>query len=199
MVLAEFSGLLGMRNTAVVVRRILEKLCDTVPSKSRLCFSQDRMQIPVGSGLGKVVVVEAAGLTALCPEKLRTSNYLSLKYILFFSSAFCESSVYTSNSIANSSVWDLTETASSSYAAMTDATSMAYLPQTVVLCEHRHDAFEDCLASGLSESGLVPKWRPRERGHESEQERLVKEMKKLKTNKLRWAGDPTSCFEEANS
>ncbi|CAA0830582.1 Regulatory-associated protein of TOR 1 [Striga hermonthica] len=75
-----------------------------------------------------------------------------------------ERSVYSSNSIANStSVRDLTETASSSYAAMTTATSMAYLPQTVVLCEHRHEAFEDCTPSGPSDSGLVSKWRPRER------------------------------------
>ena len=57
------------------------------------------------------------------------------------------------------------ETASSSYvggAAMT-TTSMAYLPQTLVLCELRHDAFEGSLPSGPSDSGLVSKWRPRDR------------------------------------
>ncbi|KAK1320310.1 Regulatory-associated protein of TOR 1 [Acorus calamus] len=40
---------------------------------------------------------------------------------------------------------------------------MAYLSQTVVLCEPRHEAFEACLPSGPSESGLVSKWRPKER------------------------------------
>ncbi|GER36546.1 vesicle-associated membrane protein [Striga asiatica] len=39
-VLAEFSAVTG--NTGAVVRRILEKLCDTEPAESRLCFSQDR-------------------------------------------------------------------------------------------------------------------------------------------------------------
>ncbi|KAL3531617.1 hypothetical protein ACH5RR_005138 [Cinchona calisaya] len=57
------------------------------------------------------------------------------------------------------------ETGSSSYggAVMTTTTSMAYLPQTVVLCELRHDAFEGSLPSGPSDSGLVSKWRPRDR------------------------------------
>ncbi|KAK7395010.1 hypothetical protein VNO78_15551 [Psophocarpus tetragonolobus] len=40
------------------------------------------------------------------------------------------------------------------------ATSMAYLPQTVVLCELRHDAFE---AAGPSDSSLVSEWRPKDR------------------------------------
>ncbi|KAK6943403.1 Raptor, N-terminal CASPase-like domain [Dillenia turbinata] len=59
------------------------------------------------------------------------------------------------------------ETASSSYgnAATTSntTTSMAYLPQTQVLCELRHDAFEASTQSGPSDSGLVSKWRPKDR------------------------------------
>lgn len=43
------------------------------------------------------------------------------------------------------------------------ATSMAYLPQTVVLCELRHEAFEACVLSGPSDSGLVSKWRVKDR------------------------------------
>ncbi|XP_010264478.1 PREDICTED: regulatory-associated protein of TOR 1-like isoform X2 [Nelumbo nucifera] len=52
---------------------------------------------------------------------------------------------------------------SSSNAAGMTTTSMAYLPHTVVLCELRHEAFEDCLPSGPSENGLVSKWRPKDR------------------------------------
>ncbi|KAK6943240.1 Raptor, N-terminal CASPase-like domain [Dillenia turbinata] len=59
------------------------------------------------------------------------------------------------------------ETGSSSYgnAATTSntTTSMAYLLQTQVLCELRHDAFEACTQSGPSDSGLVSKWRPKDR------------------------------------
>lgn len=56
------------------------------------------------------------------------------------------------------------DTASSTYggAPMT-TTSMAYLPQTVVLCELRHEAFEGRIPSGPSDSGLVSKWRPKDR------------------------------------
>ncbi|KAM7463906.1 hypothetical protein LguiA_032027 [Lonicera macranthoides] len=58
-------------------------------------------------------------------------------------------------------------TASSSYGgnnnALATVTSMAYLPQTVVLCELRHEAFEACIPSGPSDSGLVSKWRPKDR------------------------------------
>ncbi|KAL3633363.1 Regulatory-associated protein of TOR 1 [Castilleja foliolosa] len=77
-------------------------------------------------------------------------------------------SVHSSNSINNnnsnnSNARDLSEVASSSYTAMTTTTSMAYLPQTVVLCELRHDGFEECVPSGPSDSGLVSKWRPRDR------------------------------------
>ncbi|XP_027349428.1 regulatory-associated protein of TOR 1 isoform X5 [Abrus precatorius] len=43
------------------------------------------------------------------------------------------------------------------------ATSMAYLPQTVVLCELRHEAFEAAVPVGPSDSGLVSKWRPKDR------------------------------------
>ncbi|PRQ42771.1 putative transcription factor WD40-like family [Rosa chinensis] len=57
------------------------------------------------------------------------------------------------------------ETASSSYenATATTTTSMAYLPQTIVLCELRHDAFEARVPTGPSDSGLVSKWRPKDR------------------------------------
>ena len=61
--------------------------------------------------------------------------------------------------------------ASSSSAATTSsyggnaaaATSLAYLPQTVVLCELRHEAFEAAVPAGPSDSGLVSKWRPKDR------------------------------------
>ncbi|KAF3776242.1 Regulatory-associated protein of TOR 1 [Nymphaea thermarum] len=43
------------------------------------------------------------------------------------------------------------------------ATSLAYLPQTVFLCEPRHDLFEACVPSGPAENGLVSKWRPKDR------------------------------------
>ncbi|KAG7576530.1 WD40 repeat [Arabidopsis thaliana x Arabidopsis arenosa] len=43
------------------------------------------------------------------------------------------------------------------------ATSMAYLPQTIVLCELRHDASEASAPLGTSEIALVPKWRLKER------------------------------------
>ncbi|WCJ27948.1 Regulatory-associated protein of TOR 1 [Euphorbia peplus] len=57
------------------------------------------------------------------------------------------------------------ETASSSsYAnAGVTTTSLNYLPQTIVLCEVRHDAFEASVPSGPSDSGLVSKWRPKDR------------------------------------
>ncbi|CAN1277091.1 Regulatory-associated protein of TOR 1 [Linum perenne] len=42
-------------------------------------------------------------------------------------------------------------------------TSMAYLPQTVVLCELRHEAFEVSVPTGPSDSGIVSKWRPKDR------------------------------------
>lgn len=43
------------------------------------------------------------------------------------------------------------------------ARGMAYLPQMVFLCESRHEGFEECAATGPSESGLVSKWRPKDR------------------------------------
>lgn len=57
------------------------------------------------------------------------------------------------------------ETASSSYGNATSiaATSMAYLPQTIVLCDLRHDAFEVFPPAGPSDSGLLSKWRPKDR------------------------------------
>lgn len=75
-----------------------------------------------------------------------------------------ERNVYNSDTVDNSNnARDFTEEASSSYTAMTTTTSMAYLPQTVVLCELRHDGFEDCMPAGPSDSGLVSKWRPKDR------------------------------------
>ncbi|XP_051130261.1 regulatory-associated protein of TOR 1 isoform X2 [Andrographis paniculata] len=75
-----------------------------------------------------------------------------------------ERSVFGGEAVDSSSnARDYTEEASSSYTAMTTTTSMAYLPQTVVLCELRHDGFEDCIPSGPSDSGLVSKWRPKDR------------------------------------
>lgn len=58
------------------------------------------------------------------------------------------------------------EAKSSSYGNGTTeraATSMAYLPQTIVLCELRHDASEASAPLGTSEITLVPKWRLKER------------------------------------
>lgn len=43
------------------------------------------------------------------------------------------------------------------------ATSMAYLPQTIVLCDLRHHAFEVFRPAAPSDSGLVSKWRPKDR------------------------------------
>ncbi|KAL8496338.1 hypothetical protein ACS0TY_020154 [Phlomoides rotata] len=54
-VLAEFSAVTG--NTGAVVRRILEKLTDTDPAESRLCFSQDRYIFHI---------LRSDGLTFLC-------------------------------------------------------------------------------------------------------------------------------------
>ncbi|KAG5243161.1 transducin family protein [Salix suchowensis] len=45
----------------------------------------------------------------------------------------------------------------------TTTNSTAYLPQTVVLCELRHEAFEASVPTGPSDSGLVSKWRPKDR------------------------------------
>jgi len=43
------------------------------------------------------------------------------------------------------------------------ATTMVYLPQTSFFNELRHDAFELELPTGPSDSGLVSKWRPKDR------------------------------------
>ncbi|XP_025648920.1 regulatory-associated protein of TOR 1 isoform X1 [Arachis hypogaea] len=56
-----------------------------------------------------------------------------------------------------------TTSTSASYGGNAAATSLAYLPQTVVLCELRHEAFEAAVPVGPSESGLVSKWRPKDR------------------------------------
>ncbi|CAA3001292.1 regulatory-associated of TOR 1 [Olea europaea subsp. europaea] len=74
-----------------------------------------------------------------------------------------ERSVNSSNSIGNTNARDLSEIASSSYAVMTTTTSMAYLPQNLVLCELRHDGFEESVPSGSSDSVSVSKWRPKDR------------------------------------
>ncbi|XP_047316415.1 regulatory-associated protein of TOR 1 isoform X2 [Impatiens glandulifera] len=47
--------------------------------------------------------------------------------------------------------------------AATAPTSLAYLPQTLVLCELRHESFETYVPSGPSESGLISKWWPKDR------------------------------------
>ncbi|CAN1303359.1 Regulatory-associated protein of TOR 1 [Linum perenne] len=57
------------------------------------------------------------------------------------------------------------EAASTSYgnAGANAATSMAYLPQTIVLCEHRHEELEVPVPTGPSDCGFVSKWRPKDR------------------------------------
>ncbi|EEF31061.1 conserved hypothetical protein, partial [Ricinus communis] len=61
------------------------------------------------------------------------------------------------------------DTTTSSYGNVSNSnnavtvTSMAYLPQTMVLCELRHVAFEASVPTGPSDSGLVSKWRPKDR------------------------------------
>jgi regulator-associated protein of mTOR len=52
---------------------------------------------------------------------------------------------------------------SSTSAYANAATTMAYLPQTSFFNELRHDAFELELPSGPSDSGLVSKWRPKDK------------------------------------
>lgn len=62
--------------------------------------------------------------------------------------------------------FDTATTSSYTNAAASSAaapTSMAYLPQTIVLCELRHAAFEASTPTGPSDSGLVSKWRPKDR------------------------------------
>ncbi|GMJ08531.1 hypothetical protein like AT3G08850 [Hibiscus trionum] len=62
--------------------------------------------------------------------------------------------------------FDTASTSSYANAAASSATvptTMAYLPQTVVLCELRHAAFEASTPTGPSDSGLVSKWRPKDR------------------------------------
>ncbi|KAI8559441.1 hypothetical protein RHMOL_Rhmol04G0173900 [Rhododendron molle] len=59
------------------------------------------------------------------------------------------------------------ETASSSYGNGVTATSLAYFPQTIVLCDLRHEAFEVRVPSGPADSGLVSKWRPKDRAEQA--------------------------------
>ncbi|PIA58079.1 hypothetical protein AQUCO_00500187v1 [Aquilegia coerulea] len=42
-------------------------------------------------------------------------------------------------------------------------TSMAYLPQTIVLCELRHEAFEAYTPTGPPDTGIYSRWRPKDR------------------------------------
>ncbi|KAA3480030.1 regulatory-associated protein of TOR 1-like isoform X1 [Gossypium australe] len=63
---------------------------------------------------------------------------------------------------------DFDTASTSSYAnavasTATVPTTMAYLPQTIFLCELRHAAFEASTPTGPSDSGLVSKWRPKDR------------------------------------
>ncbi|KAG0473726.1 hypothetical protein HPP92_015071 [Vanilla planifolia] len=46
---------------------------------------------------------------------------------------------------------------------VTGTTNIPYLPQTVFLCDSRHEGFEETVPTGPSESGLVSKWRPKEK------------------------------------
>ncbi|KAK4776485.1 hypothetical protein SAY86_005173 [Trapa natans] len=57
------------------------------------------------------------------------------------------------------------EVAISSYAngEAHGTTGMVYLPQNVLLCDLRHEAFEANLPCNPSDSGLVSKWRPKDR------------------------------------
>ena len=62
--------------------------------------------------------------------------------------------------------FDTASTSSYANAAASSATApttMAYLPQTIVLCELRHAAFEASTPTGPSDSGLVSKWRHKDR------------------------------------
>ncbi|XP_068634561.1 regulatory-associated protein of TOR 1-like isoform X2 [Aristolochia californica] len=83
-------------------------------------------------------------------------------------SRFSQSSVSVSNHLDDCSGRDEPDAPSTSNngagtSGAGTTTSMAYLPQTVVLCELRHEGFELCVPSGPSESGLVSKWRPKDR------------------------------------
>lgn len=61
--------------------------------------------------------------------------------------------------------WDSETVGSTSYGNATNVsvTSMAYLPQTIVLCEFRHEAFEVCGPYAPPVRDLVSKWRPKDR------------------------------------
>ncbi|XP_044508868.1 regulatory-associated protein of TOR 1-like isoform X2 [Mangifera indica] len=64
---------------------------------------------------------------------------------------------------ASSSYGNATVTSIATTSGNSATTSMAYLPQTIVLCELRHDAFEASTPTGPSDIGLVSKWRPKDR------------------------------------
>ncbi|OMP05697.1 Regulatory associated protein of TOR [Corchorus olitorius] len=87
--------------------------------------------------------------------------------------------------------FDTASTSSYANAATSSATaptSMAYLPQTIVLCELRHAAFEASTPTGPSDSGLVSKWRPKDRARcKVELDPTVDEVKKLCNTCRRYA------------
>ncbi|CAN1142079.1 Regulatory-associated protein of TOR 1 [Linum perenne] len=82
------------------------------------------------------------------------------------------------------------EAASTSYgnAGANAATSMAYLPQTIVLCEHRHEELEVPVPTGPSDCGFVSKWRPKDRARYKVQlDPSLEDVKKLCNTCRRYA------------
>ncbi|KAI3819124.1 hypothetical protein L1987_12948 [Smallanthus sonchifolius] len=71
--------------------------------------------------------------------------------------------VEDSESVASTTGYGVGNGNGNSVVSVVPATSMAYLPQSLVLAELRHDAFEARTPSGPAESGLVSKWRPKDR------------------------------------
>ncbi|KAA8517496.1 hypothetical protein F0562_017874 [Nyssa sinensis] len=95
---------------------------------------------------------------------LIASRYTQLS--VAFSNHLVECSSHEDGDLVGQRLDRDSETANSSYSnaiATTMDTSVAYLPQTFVLCELRHEAFEACVPSGPSDCGLVSKWRPKDR------------------------------------
>ncbi|KAL5709830.1 Regulatory-associated protein of TOR 1 [Ranunculus cassubicifolius] len=83
---------------------------------------------------------------------------------------FSQSSSSLSNHLDNYSTRDelfdyrrLADSDTASTSNATTITSMAYLPQTIVLSELRHESFEASTPSGPSDTGIVSKWRPKDR------------------------------------
>lgn len=65
--------------------------------------------------------------------------------------------------VIENAITTLATVAGTTNTTTTTATTMVYFPQTIVFCELRHEAFEDSVPTGPAESGLVSKWRPRDR------------------------------------